>query len=210
MLDKTVRFRLIGVIILVIVSAAVLPIILDGERPPELDVTIQIEAAPSIPSVKVAPLQPITSLGINDDSDSEIEPSSSADEPTTNVSTSSVKKEEHSKQSDDGIFKPQVTVKATNTIRSNEQSSTPKSVAPTASKEPRWSVQIATFKSKNNAENLVKKLIKADYAAYSITTNSLYKVYVGPEIKREKAEQFRDQIKKDIGLKGLIVKYSEN
>lgn len=209
MLDKTVRFRLIGVVILVIVSAAVLPIILDGERPPELDVNIQIEPAPVISNVKIAPLQPITSLGINDDSDVEsTDTLSSSNNSTTDLANLSTKNEANNvKKMNDELFEPEVTVKPTEKPRSAEKN-LPQKVE--LSKETRWSVQIATFKSKQNADNLVKKLIKAKYAAYSITTNSLYKVYVGPEIKRDKAEQYRDQIRKDMGLKGLIVKYSEN
>ncbi|MCZ2720363.1 SPOR domain-containing protein [Marinomonas sp. 15G1-11] len=198
MLDKTIRFRLIGVVILVVISAAVLPIILDGERPPELDVNIQIEPAPTIANVKISPLQPITSLGANGDLDSQPE----------------IKVESIKKDADQDRVSKHMTVEKVDVVKAPVTISPAKSIAsvakPALQKESRWSVQIATFKSKTNADNLVKKLIKANYSAYSITTNSLYKVYVGPEIKREKAELFRDQIKKEFRLNGLIVKYSEN
>ncbi|MFT2112289.1 SPOR domain-containing protein [Marinomonas sp. 2405UD68-3] len=196
MLDKTIRFRLIGVALMVVLFAGVLPIILDGERPPELDVKIQVESAPTLPSVKIPPLQPITSLG--DNSVVEIK-----DKPPA---PSKVKKDDDEVQLNTNKVE-HVVIKAS-TPSTPIQKPTTNNTAPY--KGVRWSVQIATFKSKSNADNLVKKLIKAKYAAYSITTNSLYKVYVGPEIKREKAESYREKIEKEFRLNGLIVKYSEN
>ena len=71
-------------------------------------------------------------------------------------------------------------------------------------------LQIATFKSKDNAIRLVDKLKDSDYDAYSLTTNSLYKVYVGPEFKRETSERMREEIKKKFSLTGIVVKYSVN
>ncbi len=210
MLDKTVRFRLIGVVLMVGLSAGVLPVILDGERPPELDVNIQVESAPLIQSVQIPPLQPITSLGDN----------SVVEENSTSTATANpVPSQEQSQK-----VIPSTSVANVDDVKSaekNEVKQTAKSSsviqAPQIKKQQvsplngvRWSVQIATFKSKSNADNLVKKLIKADYAAYSITTNSLYKVYVGPEIDREKAESYKDKIEDEFRLKGFIVKYSEN
>jgi len=186
---------------MVVLSAGVLPVILDGERPPELDVKIQVESAPTLTSVKVSPLQPITSLGDN----SVVEAKAKTPPPAK------VKKDnEEVVQSD--VNKPAAKVESIVIKASKPSAPAQKPVVNKASsyKGVRWSVQIATFKSKSNADNLVKKLIKAKYAAYSITTNSLYKVYVGPEIKREKAESYRERIKKEFRLNGLIVKYSEN
>ena len=74
----------------------------------------------------------------------------------------------------------------------------------------RWALQIATFKSKENSVRLVEKLKSANYDAYSLTTNSLYKVYVGPEFKRETSEKMREEIKKKFNLNGIVVKYSVN
>ena len=74
----------------------------------------------------------------------------------------------------------------------------------------RWTLQIATFKSKDNAVRLVEKLKEGNYAAYSLTTNSLYKVYVGPEFKRETAEKMREEIKQKFSLTGFVTKYSVN
>ena len=74
----------------------------------------------------------------------------------------------------------------------------------------RWVLQIATFKSKENSVRLVEKLKGSNYDAYSLTTNSLYKVYVGPEFKRETSEKMREEIKKKFSLNGIVVKYSVN
>ena len=174
MLDKTSIHRLIGAGLMLVAAAVVLPVILDGERPPELDIDIQVAKAPVIPNVVIAPVQPIHSPAI-----------------TATPAT----------------FEPPTKVAAANAPTAAKVVVENKVSAPMP---VRWSVQIATFKNRENAERLVLKLKNAKYPAYSITTNALYKVYVGPEIKREAAEKTKDEIKKEFILNGLVVKYSEN
>jgi len=84
-----------------------------------------------------------------------------------------------------------------------------KKLAKTSNKA-KWTLQIASFKSRSNASALVKKLQAANYPAYTITTKTLFKVYVGPEIKRTRSESLKKEIKKKFSLDGFIVKYSAN
>ena len=59
-------------------------------------------------------------------------------------------------------------------------------------------------------EGVKDKLKEANSSAYSITTNSLDKVYVGPEFKREVSNKMREEIKTTFNLTGIVVKYSVN
>lgn len=182
MLDKTSTHRLIGAGIMLVAAAAVLPVILDGERPPELDVQIAVPPPPTIPTVKIQPVQPLVVPTVSD-SDNKISESAQA--------------------------------KVNEPSKAKPEEKTPVLVASEPEKmdhalPARWTVQIATFKSRDNAERLIKKLQDANYPAYTITTKSLYKVYIGPQIKREKAESIREEVKKEFLLNGLVVKYSTN
>ncbi|ETX11584.1 sporulation protein [Marinomonas ushuaiensis DSM 15871] len=179
---------------MVLSAAIVLPLILDGERPAELDIEVQVTTPPAFPIVEIAPVQPIDSLSVKSSSPEGKSPNEISLIP---------------------VPRPANDVK---TIVKAEPAATKPEVK-TVTKEPekqttiaadRWVVQIATFKSRDNATRLVEKLKGAKYDAYSTTTSSLHKVYVGPEFKRDTSEKIRNDIKKKFNLAGIVVKFSVN
>ncbi|AEF54647.1 SPOR domain-containing protein [Marinomonas posidonica] len=184
MIDKRLTYRLIGAGLMVLSAAIVLPLVLDGERPPELDMQVDVSEPPAFEVVKIAPVKSVQEIASEEaekaPQDIQLIPLAKSVSPQTTQPKHDAKA-------------PVKVVKAE-----------PKKVA------DRWTVQIATFKSKSNATRLVEKLNKANYDAYSVTTNSLYKVFVGPEFKRDTSKKIRDDIKKEFGLAGLVVKYSVN
>tara|TARA_R110001606_G_scaffold155751_4_gene298052 strand:- start:10241 stop:10849 length:609 start_codon:yes stop_codon:yes gene_type:complete len=202
MIDRTITYRLIGAGIMVLSAAIILPLILDGERPAELDVQVQVTTPPAFPIVEIAPVQSVDNLPI--------EQSIGEDRAAEDIRLIPVPQSANDVSSISGV---ESTVSAKPEVKPEAK--------PAAEKEPvkksapvqvadRWALQIATFKSKENAVRLVEKLKGANYDAYSLTTNSLYKVYVGPEFKRETSEKMRDEIKKKFNLNGIVVKYSVN
>lgn len=72
-----------------------------------------------------------------------------------------------------------------------------------------WAVQVAAFGEKGAAVALQKKLMAGDFAAftekYEKNGKVLYRVRVGPELKRENADRLRAKIVKDQGIKGAFV-----
>ncbi|MEO9274213.1 SPOR domain-containing protein [Marinomonas sp. 5E14-1] len=189
MIDRTITYRLIGASIMVLSAAIILPLILDGERPPELDVQVQVSEPPELPTLKIAPVQPVDTLPIESSEDQK-EPQEISLIP---VPKAAQDVDEPIKQAAPKTSKKVVVEKPA-----------PKVVA------DRWVVQIASFKSKDNATRLVEKLKLANYDAYSTTTNNLYKVFVGPEFKRETSEKIRNEIKSKFSLSGIVVKFSTN
>jgi DedD protein len=193
MIDRTITYRLIGASIMVLSAAIILPLILDGERPPELDVQVQVSEPPAFPTLKIAPVQPVDNL------------------PTASVTSDNKSPQEISlipvpKTAKDSVSEkavPQVTAEKT-VKKVTVEKVVPEKVA------DRWVVQIASFKSRDNATRLVEKLKTANYDAYSTTTNTLHKVFVGPEFKRETSDKVRDDIKSKFNLSGIVVKFSTN
>lgn len=192
MIDRTITYRLIGAGILVLSASIILPLILDGERPEELDMQVQVTSPPAFSPIEIAPVQPVDSLPIASTQDSgrdageiELIPVPKAAKDVSQISSA----------------EPEI---PTQPVKVADEKRKPAVVA------DRWTLQIATFKSKDNAVRLVEKLKAAKYDAYSLTTNSLYKVYVGPEFKREVSDKLRDEIKKEFSLSGIVVKYSVN
>ena len=205
MIDRTVTYRLIGAGIMVLSAAIILPLILDGERPAELDAQVQVTTPPAFPVVDIAPVQPVDSLPVEqlvgeEKAAEDIRlipvPQSAKDVASISKAESTVSAKSEAKSEVKPETKPEV--------KAPVEKATPAEIA------DRWALQIATFKGKDNAVRLVEKLKGANYDAYSLTTNSLYKVYVGREFKRETSEKMRDDIKKKFNLNGIVVKYSVN
>ncbi len=72
-----------------------------------------------------------------------------------------------------------------------------------------WAVQVAAFGEKGKALALQEKLLASNISAFTEKSGSgnkvIYRVKVGPELKRENAEKLRDKIQKEHGLQGSFV-----
>ena len=72
-----------------------------------------------------------------------------------------------------------------------------------------WAVQVAAFGEKQKALALQEKLLAGNYSAFTEKSANgnkvLYRVKVGPELKRENAEKLRDKINQEHGLTGSFV-----
>lgn len=66
-----------------------------------------------------------------------------------------------------------------------------------ANKMVRWFVQAASFSQESNAVALQNKIRKQGFPAKSVlSANGMYKVIVGPELNRKKAEKMKAKIDK--------------
>ncbi|ADZ91325.1 SPOR domain-containing protein [Marinomonas mediterranea] len=201
-LDSTSKHRLVGAGIMIVCAAIVLPMVLDGEKPAELDIVINMPEPPALVVPVIQPVQPLAKNESVEPSASEIKlipktdsgqlaTAQNAAQPTPNPADAS---ESESKKANVSSEPKKTSVKKIEKLKP----------------AVRWTVQIATFKSSENASRLVKKLKDAGYPAYRVTTQSLHKVFVGPEIKRDSAEASRNDIEKEFLLKGIVVKFSPN
>jgi len=79
---------------------------------------------------------------------------------------------------------------------------------PAASTTGMWAVQLGSFSSKENAEKLAASLRKQGYAAFlsQLTTENgqLHRVRIGPQKDRESAEEMAKRLAK-VGQKGQVV-----
>lgn len=75
-----------------------------------------------------------------------------------------------------------------------------------------WVVQLGSFSSEEKAEMLNQKLRKAGFKAFvePLKQNNgvLYRVRIGPELKRSDADAINDRLKKDMQIEeGIVVHY---
>jgi DedD protein len=113
--------------------------------------------------------------------------------------------------------KPPVTVAKAAKPATAEPAKAPEPQPSTAESKPTdpanlsaWVVQTGSFTGESNARMLADKLRKANFAAFvevvpGESGGSVYRVRVGPELNRSRAEQIRTQIENAVGVKGIIV-----
>ncbi|WP_322978114.1 SPOR domain-containing protein [Pseudomonas sp. C11] len=70
-----------------------------------------------------------------------------------------------------------------------------------------WSVQLASLSSRPGAENLQKTLRSQGYNAYIRSFDGMNRVFVGPLIERAEAERLRDQLNRQHKLNGFVVRF---
>lgn len=71
-----------------------------------------------------------------------------------------------------------------------------------------WTLQLASFKDAANARSLRKQLLKAGHKVYSRQNGALVKVYVGPELKKQRLQALKKGLKDQFGLDGLLVRFT--
>ncbi len=70
-----------------------------------------------------------------------------------------------------------------------------------------WSVQLASLSNRARAEELQKTLRSQGYNAYIRSFDGMNRVFVGPVIQRAEADRLRDQLSKQQKLNGFVVRF---
>lgn len=70
-----------------------------------------------------------------------------------------------------------------------------------------WVVQAGSFGERANADALRDRLRTGGFAAFVEPVGSSYRVRVGPELTRERAERVRGEIQSRFDIRGIVVSY---
>ena len=108
---------------------------------------------------------------------------------------------------------PQKTVQVAKSANPVQLAAETPSVSANLLKTPQaWTLQVATFQNKKNAEHLLKKLRSKGFDVYirasMVNHKTFTKVYVGPQIDQGRLKDLQRKLKKQYRLNGLIAKYS--
>lgn len=71
-----------------------------------------------------------------------------------------------------------------------------------------WGLQLASFRDERNARALQADLLKDGYKVYIRRSDSLVRVYIGPEMQRTRLETLKESIKSKYSLDGMITRFS--
>jgi DedD protein len=74
-----------------------------------------------------------------------------------------------------------------------------------------WVIQVGTFSNAGNAMELRDRIRRSGHSAFievlKGAQGTLYRVRVGPELRRETAEALRGELRKDLHLDALVMRY---
>jgi len=194
MMDRALKERIIGAVVLVVFVVLIVPVFLDG--PPE-DSEIVSERV-LLPGQEDQKSQTV----VLDRNRTQPVPAATAPAPTP---ASQEPARQEPAQEDDGAEEPKPAV-----VQEKPAEKVAPQPAPTqaASTTGMWAVQLGSFSNKENAEKLAADLRKQGYAAFlsQLTTGNgqLHRVRIGPQKDRDSAEEMAKRLAK-VGQEGQVV-----
>ena len=199
--------RLVGTIIVAAVAIIFLPDVLDGDKKTYQDNFETIPKAPQVdfpPANKAFPQEKLSNLPkeiISDDvaldGGGALDASEALIEKGITVST--LDKE------------PSFTADSTQAATKKTLDLVAKKIPSTAVPKQAWVIQLGSFRHQNNVDDLVSKLKKEGYTAFTkpIKTKNgkLTKVFVGPELIKSSLEEKLPALKKLTNVQGKVARF---
>lgn len=186
--DNRLKQRMIGAVVLVALAVIFIPMLLSGGRDMEMpvfgsNVPQRSAEIKNIKHIDVEEMQKSTPRSVNP------------------------KRVPIAK----GLPEPKIVETTPNSIIENIKKVTTKSKAQQTTTDAVWALQVGSFSKKNNALALQEKLRGKKHNAFvdRIIHNNkaVYRVRVGPEATKEKAEALKKKLEKEMKLSGLVVKH---
>ncbi len=198
-MNEQIKQRLVGAVVLVSLAVIFIPMLLDGgddSSMPRYGSNIPPQPEFNFEPLEI-PLQPVEPIA-NDRPQviDEVEPTAQPEQSQPAESKSSENK-------------PLVQPTDTAAAKTDKPEEIPTSIPKTAGEPVAWVVQVGSFSQSANALGLRDKLRKNGFTAfvekYTDSGKTSYRVRVGPELKRETAEQMMQRLQDKMQLKGIIM-----
>lgn len=210
-LDKGMKQRMVGALVLVALAVIFLPMLFTREdemRQVHVEAP-QAPAMPSLPEVKVEPVavpepqviaqEPQQPPVVVDESTA---PASTPSQPIT-PSPQTQAQAQPAKPQDPA---PKVEPKPAAPVAKPAAPAAPSKIDVNGLPVS-WSIQLASLSNRAGAEKLQQTLRSQGYNAYIRSAGGMNRVYVGPLIERAEAERVRDAVNRQNGLKGFVVRF---
>ena len=213
-LDKGMKQRMVGALVLVALAVIFLPMLFTREDEMR---QVQVEApqAPAMPTLPEVQVEPVAVPEPQVIPEEPQQPPVVIDESTAPASTPS-QPITPSPQTQPQAAKPPAPAPAAKVETKPAAAPTPavaaaKPVAPSKidvnGLPVSWSIQLASLSNRAGAESLQQTLHSQGYNAYIRSAGGMNRVYVGPLIERAEAERVRDAINRKHSLKGFVVRF---
>jgi len=214
-LDKGMKQRMVGALVLVALAVIFLPMLFTREdemRQVRVEAP-QAPAMPTLPEVKVDPVAVPEPQTLPQEPQQPEQPPVVVNESTAPVTTPSQPIAPSPQTQAQVQPKPQTPVPTPAPKVETPPAAKPAATASTPSKidanglPVSWSIQLASLSNRAGAESLQNTLRSQGYNAYIRSAGGMNRVYVGPLIERAEAERVRDAINRKQNLKGFVVRF---
>ncbi|MCV2885635.1 SPOR domain-containing protein [Aestuariibacter sp. AA17] len=189
--------RLVGTIIIVALAVIFLPDILDGKKQTSRDLFVDLPQKPAVKPVMHTsefPAEDVKSKAVRE---VEVVTSPVLDEPSEPNKSESANVAARQSQSFDADLEAQTVVETDET-----------KLMETAG----WVVQLGVFRHQKNVKELMTKLEGAGYRAFSqpveTAAGKLNKVFVGPDVDKQKLENAIPHLQELTNLKGRLTPFT--
>lgn len=202
-MSTALQNRLVGTIILVAVVVIFLPDLLDGKKESRQNLFVELPQKPNIKKVVVP--ETFDTAKVKEGATRQVEVVNEVplDDPKdvqlneTVMQSDSTVQQDKSEQIQNSSLQQQTVV----------EESEPRLLAGAG-----WVVQLGSFRHQKNVRDLLTKLEKSGYRAFSrpVKTSSgiLTKVFVGPELQKDKLEQALSHLKEITELQGRVTPFT--
>jgi len=200
MMERALKERIIGAIVLVIFVVLVVPIFLDG--PPQEDEIVSERVL--LPGQEDQNIKTV----ILDRERTEPMPITSA--PASNANTAADSAVEASTSPETVVRQPPPAVETAPAQEEKKPDPRPEppKTQPATSSSGMWAVQLGSFSSKENADRLAADLRKQGYMAFvsqlQTSSGQWHRVRIGPQENRDSAEEMVAKLLK-VGHKGQVL-----
>jgi len=211
-LDERLKQRLVGALVLVFLAVIFLPMLLDGGgRLPVRDESTLVMPPKPIPINNTLELDkadwpsPVLEV-VPDEQPVEPEPEPPAPDPVTDVVPADTPPAKP-------VDKPAAAAKPVPPPAKPVATPAPAPTGLQADRPPLsgWVVQVGSFSARDNALALRDRLRKKKYTAFLAPATekgkTLYRVRVGPELDRRRANVLQERLRKEMKLNGLVISH---
>lgn len=189
-LDKGLKQRIVGALVLVALAVIFLPMLFSRED--ELrQVVVDAPAMPAAPTMPPVALEPVT-----------------VPEPVAEDEVPPVEPVPTPQGAQPIVADPVAPAAVAETpVAASKPASAAASQLDASSLPVSWSVQLASLSSRSGAEKLQQTLRSKGYNAYVRSFDGMNRVFVGPVIERAEADRLRDVLNRQHKLNGFVVRF---
>lgn len=226
-MDIKTKHRIIGIVVLVALAVIIIPLFFGRSPEKGPRIASSIPNAPSKPEVQLAIPSASQSNNASELAVQPLQPANASSTPGTNIAPAPEESADTT-QATPAINPTPTTIPAAAPVEPKAapkihheprtKTGTPKtklakhhSETKLAAAGEAWTIQLASFSQRANAQQLIKQLRAKGFAAYlheaKTKENLVCRVFVGPELNRKKADSLAQKLHSEFHLKGVVVKY---
>lgn len=215
LLDKGLKQRVVGALVLLALAVIFLPMLFSREDEVR-QVVVEAPVMPKPPAMPTVEVQPTEVPEPQaEDADNGVPPAETAAAQAPSASIASLPAQQSQPAQPKAPAPQPVAPKPAAPAQQPAQASAA-SAAPAQQPAQRldsnnlpvsWSVQLASLSNRARADELQKSLRSQGYNAYVRSFDGMNRVFVGPVVERAEADRLRDQLGKQQKLNGFVVRF---